>query len=160
MKILSNFSNFPIHKYTQNTKGFRFQVGQVGDVLRALGQNPTESEVKRLVQSTCQVRIYVFMWMSADVSSDVSLGFVSLLDTQFMSFCVSEWDISDLWWHSFGKAAAFFRWKIQMELEGRLYKALHFIFGFGCVMCIHIRRWLPNRIGRFLKAMILPFQPF
>merc|ERR1712200_242475 len=27
---------------------------KLGDVLRALGQNPTESEVKRLVQSTCQ----------------------------------------------------------------------------------------------------------
>ena len=31
------------------------QMKKLGDVLRALGQNPTESEVKRLVQSTCQV---------------------------------------------------------------------------------------------------------
>ena len=28
------------------------QVTQVGDVLRALGQNPTEGDVKKLVQST------------------------------------------------------------------------------------------------------------
>ena len=33
-----------------------FQVSKVGEVLRALGQNPTESEVKRLVQSSCKVR--------------------------------------------------------------------------------------------------------
>ena len=30
----------------------RVQVTQVGDVLRALGQNPTEGDVKKLVQST------------------------------------------------------------------------------------------------------------
>ena len=29
-----------------------FQVTQVGEVLRALGQNPTEGDVKKLVQST------------------------------------------------------------------------------------------------------------
>ena len=29
-----------------------FQVSQVGDVLRALGQNPTEGDVKKLVQTT------------------------------------------------------------------------------------------------------------
>lgn len=51
------------------------QVGQVGDVLRALGQNPTESEVKRLVQSTCQnkpesrVPFDVFLPMMQAVSS-------------------------------------------------------------------------------------------
>jgi len=31
------------------------QVNQVGEVLRALGTNPTEGEVKKLVQSTCSV---------------------------------------------------------------------------------------------------------
>lgn len=35
-----------------DTRGDRMiEVSQVGDVLRALGQNPTESEVKRLLQS-------------------------------------------------------------------------------------------------------------
>merc|ERR1719477_120233 len=31
------------------------QVNQVGEALRALGTNPTEGEVKKLVQSTCSV---------------------------------------------------------------------------------------------------------
>merc|ERR1711872_691499 len=38
-----------------DTKGdTRIPVKQVGDVLRALGQNPTESDVKKLVQSSGQ----------------------------------------------------------------------------------------------------------
>lgn len=38
-----------------DTKGdARISVNQVGEVLRALGQNPTESEVKRLVQTSTQ----------------------------------------------------------------------------------------------------------
>jgi len=51
------------------------QVSQVGDVLRALGQNPTESEVKRLVQTTCQTKsdsrlsFDVFLPMMQAVSS-------------------------------------------------------------------------------------------
>ena len=32
-----------------------FQVSQVGEVLRALGTNPTEGEVKKLIQSTVTV---------------------------------------------------------------------------------------------------------
>jgi Ca2+-binding EF-hand superfamily protein len=32
-------------------------VKQVGEVLRALGQNPTESEVKKLVQTSCKVQV-------------------------------------------------------------------------------------------------------
>jgi len=35
----------------------RIPAKQVGEVLRALGQNPTESEVKKLVQSTCQGKV-------------------------------------------------------------------------------------------------------
>ena len=30
---------------------FHFQANQVGEVLRALGQNPTEADVRRLVQN-------------------------------------------------------------------------------------------------------------
>jgi len=41
--------------YLFDTKGdAKIPMKMVGEVLRALGQNPTESEVKRLVQSTCQ----------------------------------------------------------------------------------------------------------
>ena len=35
------------------------QVKQVGEVLRALGQNPTESEVKKLVQTSCKVQVRI-----------------------------------------------------------------------------------------------------
>jgi len=59
-----------------DTRGDRMiEVHQVGDVLRALGQNPTESEVKRLVQSTCQkksegrVTFDVFLPMMQAVTS-------------------------------------------------------------------------------------------
>ena len=34
-----------------------FQVAQVGEVLRALGTNPTEGEVKKLITSTCTVSV-------------------------------------------------------------------------------------------------------
>ena len=33
------------------------QVNQVGEVLRALGTNPTEGEVKKLIQSSCKVTL-------------------------------------------------------------------------------------------------------
>jgi len=59
-----------------DTRGDRMiEVSQVGDVLRALGQNPTESEVKRLVQSTCKsksdarVTFDVFLPMMQAVTS-------------------------------------------------------------------------------------------
>merc|ERR1712117_625116 len=52
------------------------QVNQVGEVLRALGTNPTEGEVKKLVQSTCsvdgpdtRVTFETFLPMLQDVSS-------------------------------------------------------------------------------------------
>merc|ERR1712126_169735 len=51
------------------------QVTQVGEVLRALGTNPTEGEVKKLVQSSCQndkdarVTFEMFLPMLQDVSS-------------------------------------------------------------------------------------------
>merc|ERR1712243_50465 len=51
------------------------QVSQVGDVLRALGTNPTEGEVKKLIQSSCsskedaRVTFETFLPMLKDVSS-------------------------------------------------------------------------------------------
>merc|ERR1711982_111237 len=52
------------------------QVSQVGEVLRALGQNPTEGEVKKLVQSSCKsegpdirITFETFLPMLQDVSS-------------------------------------------------------------------------------------------
>merc|ERR1711882_5749 len=52
------------------------QVNQVGEVLRALGTNPTEGEVKKLVQSTVsvdgpdtRVTFETFLPMLQDVSS-------------------------------------------------------------------------------------------
>merc|ERR1712213_176239 len=51
------------------------QVTQVGEVLRALGTNPTEGEVKKLIQSSCQnekdarVTFEMFLPMLQDVSS-------------------------------------------------------------------------------------------
>merc|ERR1711970_526161 len=51
------------------------QVTQVGEVLRALGTNPTEGEVKKLVQSSCQndkdarVTFEMFLPMLQDVFS-------------------------------------------------------------------------------------------
>merc|ERR1712001_56922 len=52
------------------------QGNQVGEVLRALGTNPTEGEVKKLVQSTCsvdgpdtRVTFETFLPMLQDVSS-------------------------------------------------------------------------------------------
>ena len=38
-----------------------FQVSQVGEVLRALGTNPTEGEVKKLITSTCTVSMYIVL---------------------------------------------------------------------------------------------------
>jgi len=59
-----------------DTKGDgRIPVKKVGEVLRALGQNPTESEVKRLVQSSTQgkadarVTFEMFLPMLQAVSS-------------------------------------------------------------------------------------------
>ena len=43
----------PLFKYINNIFPF-FQSSKVGEVLRALGQNPTEAEVKRLVQDHMQ----------------------------------------------------------------------------------------------------------
>ena len=43
----------PLSKYINNIFPF-FQSSKVGEVLRALGQNPTEAEVKRLVQDHMQ----------------------------------------------------------------------------------------------------------
>ena len=43
----------PLFKYIINIFPF-FQSSKVGEVLRALGQNPTEAEVKRLVQDHMQ----------------------------------------------------------------------------------------------------------
>ena len=43
----------PSFKYINNIFPF-FQSSKVGEVLRALGQNPTEAEVKRLVQDHMQ----------------------------------------------------------------------------------------------------------
>ena len=43
----------PFFKYINNIFPF-FQSSKVGEVLRALGQNPTEAEVKRLVQDHMQ----------------------------------------------------------------------------------------------------------
>ena len=37
--------------------GVCVEVKQVGEVLRALGQNPTEGEVRKLVQSSCKVKV-------------------------------------------------------------------------------------------------------
>merc|ERR1711936_41901 len=52
------------------------QVSQVGEVLRALGTNPTEGEVKKLITSTCtekgpdaRVTFETFLPMLQDVSS-------------------------------------------------------------------------------------------
>merc|ERR1712122_382761 len=52
------------------------QVSQVGEVLRALGTNPTEGEVKKLITSTCtekgpdaRVTFKTFLPMLQDVSS-------------------------------------------------------------------------------------------
>merc|ERR1712223_2360624 len=51
------------------------QVTQVGEVPRALGQNPTEGEVKKLIQTTCtsekdaRVTFEMFLPMLQDVSS-------------------------------------------------------------------------------------------
>merc|ERR1712012_939869 len=50
------------------------QVNQVGEVLRALGTNPTEGEVKKLIQSSCKekdarVTFEMFWPMLQDVSS-------------------------------------------------------------------------------------------
>ena len=55
-----------------------FQVSQVGEVLRALGTNPTEGEVKKLITSTCTVRLsrselFQFSWLK-------DFPFLSLLD--------------------------------------------------------------------------------
>eukprot|EP00091_Calanus_sinicus_P022074 TRINITY_DN6833_c0_g1_i1.p1 TRINITY_DN6833_c0_g1~~TRINITY_DN6833_c0_g1_i1.p1 ORF type:complete len:119 (-),score=28.70 TRINITY_DN6833_c0_g1_i1:131-487(-) len=55
------------------------QVSQVGEVLRALGQNPTEGEVKKLVQSSCKsdgpdtrITFETFLPMLQDVSANLS----------------------------------------------------------------------------------------
>lgn len=40
-----------------------FQVSQVGEVLRALGTNPTEGEVKKLIQSTVTVS-WIHIWQA------------------------------------------------------------------------------------------------
>merc|ERR1712107_954935 len=50
------------------------QVNQAGEVLRALGTNPTEGEVKKLIQSSCKekdarVTFEMFLPMLQDVSS-------------------------------------------------------------------------------------------
>merc|ERR1711997_1177219 len=65
-----------------DTKGDgRIQVAQVGEVLRALGTNPTEGEVKKLITSTCtekgpdaRVTFETFLPMLQDVSSSSSTG--------------------------------------------------------------------------------------
>ena len=45
------------HEITNIYRHFMFQVSQVGEVLRALGTNPTEGEVKKLIQSTVTVSV-------------------------------------------------------------------------------------------------------
>ena len=40
---------------------FFFQANQVGEVLRALGQNPTEADVRRLVQKSDRVSFETFL---------------------------------------------------------------------------------------------------
>merc|ERR1711944_93239 len=54
------------------------QVSQVGEVLRALGTNPTEGEVKKLITSTCtekgpdaRVTFETFLPMLQDVSKPI-----------------------------------------------------------------------------------------
>ena len=55
MKLLSFRLGYynPLFKHINNIFPF-FQSSKVGEVLRALGQNPTEAEVKRLVQDHMQ----------------------------------------------------------------------------------------------------------
>jgi len=53
----------------------KIQVNQVGDVLRALGQNPTEAEVKKLTQSHRQderISFEVFLPMYSSISKNKS----------------------------------------------------------------------------------------
>ena len=60
-----------------------FQVSQVGEVLRALGTNPTEGEVKKLITSTCTVRLSRY-WLGLTELFQSSwlkdFPFLSLLD--------------------------------------------------------------------------------
>jgi len=53
----------------------KIQMNQVGDVLRALGQNPTEAEVKKLTQSHRQderISFEVFLPMYSSISKNKS----------------------------------------------------------------------------------------
>ena len=82
-----------------------FQANQVGEVLRALGQNPTEAEVKRLVQTqkaSDRVSFETFLPILQAVSSkkitDTADDFVEglrhfdkVLLNWFIAFCYHMW---------------------------------------------------------------------
>jgi len=68
--------------YDQRGDG-RIPVSQIGDVMRALGQNPTESEVKKLVHEhraddrvTFEVFLPIMQAISSKSSSDTSDDFI------------------------------------------------------------------------------------